>query len=394
MTLKINWSGRGHFYTEDEIAAVVDVLKNADGLTQGPKLKKFEQDFEALFGGARRCFGVTNCANALELAAILSGVGPGDQVIVPAHTYCATAIPFGRTGAKLVWGDIDPDTLLLSLESIQKLTTSKTKAIVIVHLYGKLSEEMLAIVAFARERGIMVIEDCAQSLGASVDGIPSGGFGDISCFSFHTQKNLTTMGEGGMLCVADEGLAVKAAGMRHNGHVPFSGYDDYWRPAMVNVDEDMPGHWPHNFSMCEAQAALGSAILPRLAEMTEARRLRGVAFRDAMADVPELAFQRIDTPSAHSHHLLPARYTPTAANVTRDDLIRLLFDKYGIKCVVQFYPLNRYDLFKKKGAGAADCPHTDAFFDTMLSFPFHVHMDDETFAYLIDSVRSAVEELR
>lgn len=394
MTLKINWSGRGQFYTEDEIAAVVDVLRNADGLTLGPRLKKFEQDFEAMLGGGRRCFGLTNCASALELAAILTGVGPGDEVIIPAHTYCATAIPFGRSGAKLVWGDIDPDTLLLSLDSIKKLTTPKTKAIVIVHLYGKLSEEMPAIVAFARERGIMVIEDCAQSLGASFGGVPSGGFGDISCFSFHTQKNLTTMGEGGMIAVADPALVAKVDGLRHNGHVPFSGSEDYWRPAMVNVVEDLPGHWPHNFSMCEAQAALGSAVLPRLPAMTEARRQRGIKFRAAMADVPELKFQKIGEPAAHSHHLLPARFTPAKAGVNRDDLIRLLFGTHGIKCVVQFYPLYRYDLFKTKGAGTADCPNTDAFFDNMLSFPFHVHMDEESFDYLIASVKSAVASLR
>src|SRR5215469_407950 len=389
--LRINWSGRGHEYAEEDIAVVTEVMRKADPLTQGQYLKAFERDFAAHLGGGLACFGMTNCAHTLEMAAILSRLGPGDEVVVPAHTYCASAIPFARTGATLRWADIERDTFLVSARTIGRLVSPRTKVVVVVHLYGMLIPDIAAIADLARSRGIILVEDCAQSLGATLGGRAGGTFGDFGCYSFHAQKNITTLGEGGMLAVGDPDRARLVPGLRHNGHAPFTGQEEYWRPAMTNVVTDIPGVWPHNYSLSEAQAALGSALLRRLPELTVRRRERARRFRAATALYTELAFQQVDEPESHSHHLMVARYEPPRRGVSRDDLIRLLSCDYGIKAIVQYYPLYRYDLFRDAGFGDADCPETDRFFDAMVSFPAHIGMTEDEFEYLVDSTVAALK---
>lgn len=393
--MRVNWSGRGHDYTEDDIAAVVEVMRNGDPLTQGKYLQAFESDFSAAYGAGRACFAMTNCAHTLEMAAILSRIGKGDEVVIPGHTYCASAIPFARTGATVRWADLEPETFLVSLRTIEKLVSEWTKVIVVVHLYGMIIPDIQAIADFARARGIILVEDCAQSLGATLGGRPAGTFGDFGCFSFHAQKNITTLGEGGMLVVRDPAVAKLVPGLRHNGHAPFPGdRTDYWKPAMSNVDSDLDGVWPHNYSLGEAQAALGSALIKRLPALTAQRRERAQRFRDAVALFEELQFQSVTEPESHSHHLLAARYVGPRPGVGNDDLIRLLSGKYGIKAIVQYYPLYRYDLFRKNGLGEADCPETDRFFDNMVSFPAHVWMSEEDFTYLVESTVAALTQLR
>ena len=393
LKFRISWSGRAHDYSESEIAAVVEAMKTADPQTQGRFLAKFEADFAA-FTGAKSAFGMTNCTHALELAADLCRLGKGAEVVLPGHTYCASAIPFGRTGAAIRWADIDPATFLVSLKTVEKAVSAKTKVIVIVHLYGLLNPEIEKIAAFAKRKGIFLVEDCAQSFGAKRGGRHAGTFGDFGCYSFHAQKNMTTMGEGGVLVAADPAHAKLVPGLRHNGHKPFPDQSEYWLPAMSNVDVDLDGVWPHNFSMCEAQAALGSALLKRLDALNARRRERALAFRAALKGFPELVFQKIDAPEAHVHHLLPARYDSPRRGSDRDALLRLLSEKYAIKAIVQYYPLYRYDLFKKMGHGQAACPETDRFFDSMVSIPAHEWMSDADFAYLTESTLSALRTLR
>lgn len=393
--MRVNWSGRGHDYTEEDIATVAEVMRSADPLTQGRHLAAFEEDFSRLHGAGRACFAMTNCAHTLEMSAILAGIAKGDEVVIPGHTYCASAIPFARTGATIRWADLEPETFLVSLETIAKVVTPATKVVVVVHLYGMIVPDISAIADFCTRRGILLVEDCAQSLGATLGGRPAGTFGDLGCFSFHAQKNLTTLGEGGMLVVKDPALAKLVPGLRHNGHAPFPAErPDYWKPAMSNVTVDLEGVWPHNYSLGEAQAALGRALLKRLPALTQARRERSQRFRQAMAMFTELQFQQVGEAESHSHHLMAARYVPPRPGVNSDSLIRMLSAEYGIKAIVQYYPLYRYDLFKANGLGEADCPETDRFFDNMVSFPAHVWMSEEDFTYLVESTVAALTRLR
>lgn len=389
----IDWSGKAFNYNDAEIGAVVEAMKNADPLTQGKYLKKFESDF-AVYNGTPNSFAVSNCTNALDLIATLSGLKKEDEVIIPAHTFCATAIPFGRTGAKIVWADIDPDTRVISAESIEKNITKKTKAIVAVHLYG-LMADMEAIASIAKKHKCILIEDCAQAVGAEYKGKKSGSFGDFAAFSFHGQKSLTTMGEGGMLVLKSEELAKKVPGLRHNGVRPYAfEREHYWIPAMSDVDLDMDKIWPYNFCINEIQCALGSKLLERLDEMNNLRIERAHRFKEALKGFPEITFQKVNPGFKHVYHLLSAKYDGKKYNKTNSDFIKLMAYEYKIKVIVQYYPLYRYPLFKKMGFGNVTCPNTDEFFDNMVSFPFHYWMSDKDFDYMIDSTIKTLKKLR
>ena len=144
--------------------AVLRVMREASSYTMGDEVKAFEKEF-AEFTGAGAAVGVTTCTAALELSAVLGRVQPGDEVIIPAHTFVSSAVAFARRGAKIVWADIDPDSRVMSIDTVAPLVTERTKAIVVVHLYG-LTVDMDPILALAQERGIKVTEDCAQAPGA------------------------------------------------------------------------------------------------------------------------------------------------------------------------------------------------------------------------------------
>jgi len=390
---RIPWSGRGQAYTSDEISVVVKAMRDADPLTQGKYQTAFEKNFKE-FSEANSAFAVSSCTAALDLAATLCNLGPNDEVIIPAHTFAATAIPFARTGAKIIWADIDGDTRVVTGNTIAPLISTRTKVIVVVHLYGLVCE-MDPIMTLAEEHNLMVVEDAAQSLGAAYKGRQAGSIGDFGCFSFHSHKNISTLGEGGMLTVRDQRLARLVPGLRHNGSRSYEGErPKYWVPAMSNVDFDIPGLWPFNFCLGEIQSALGSKLIERLPAINEERATRAAKFIHAMKDFSELIFQKVPEGCEHSWHLLAARYDGSNTGKTRDDLIWLLNNKFGVKTVVQYYPLYRYPLFNDAGFGQANCPETDLFFDNMISFPFQHWMPDEDFSLMIELVSQALKALR
>ena len=168
MDIKVNFSGRAIKYTEDEIAVVVEAMRNAEPLTQGKHLQAFQKAFGEYIG-AEHCFAVMNGVSALELSAQLCNFKPGDEVVIPSHTFTASAYPYAKKGAKLVWADVDPVTHVVNAETIEKCITPRTKAIVVVHLYGYVAD-MPAIMEVAKRHNVLVIEDAAQSIGADIDG--------------------------------------------------------------------------------------------------------------------------------------------------------------------------------------------------------------------------------
>ncbi len=389
----IPWSGRSVNYSDSEINVVVEAMKNADPLTQGKYQKEFEQLFSQYLG-VKHSFAVSNCTVALELATILTRIGKADEVIIPAHTFCATAIPFARTGAKIVWADIDSETRVVSADTISRCLSNKTKVIVIVHLYG-LMADMNPIIQLARKYNCLVVEDCAQAIGAEYKGKKAGSLGDFGCFSFHCQKNITTLGEGGMLTVNSDEKAGLVPGLRHNGVRPFNiDRERFWKPAMSNVDFDLDNLWPYNFCLGEVQCALGREILKTLDQMNEERRRRANKVKEALKRYPELSFQKVNSEKMHVYHLLSARYDGIKFGKTNSDFIELMVYKYRIKTIVQYYPLYRYPLFIKAGFGKANCPNTDEFFDNMVSFPFHLWMTQKQLDYMIESIIKTLDELR
>ena len=390
---KVSFPARQHGYTGEEIEAVVEVMRNAECQTQGRYLKQFETDFKIFFG-ANHAFAVNNCTNALKIAARLCRFQPGDEVIIPAYTFCATAIPFGMVGAKIVWADIDRETWVIDPGDIKRKITAKTRAIVVVHLLG-MPADMPVIMEIAEKHSLRVIEDCAQSMGAQINGKYTGTFGDFACFSFHGAKGMTTLGEGGMLIVRDDKDAELVSGLRHNGVRAFAGdRKRYWIPAMSDVDVDIDGVWPDNFCMGEAQCALGSVMLGSVHKNNNKLIEQGMKIKEQLAGIPEITFSRIPDGCRHVFHQCVMHFDGSAFGKNRDDLLDILTDEYKIRAIVQYYPLYRYPLFKKLGAGGYDCPVLENWWDNAFSFPWWCGMPEETIEYLTASVKEAIKLLK
>ena len=391
MQFKINFSGKSHNYTQEEIDVVVQAMKDAEPYTQGRYQTEFEDKF-CEYIGAPHAFAVNNATAALEMAAQLCQFESGDEVIIPSHTFTSSAYPFAKKGAEIVWADIDLQTRVVTAETIEKKITPHTKAVVVVHLYGYMAD-MPSIMELAKKHNLLVIEDAAQSMGTEIAGKKSGTFGDFGVFSLHSHKNITTLGEGGLIVVKDKKYADIMPMLRHNGHCDFPfDREDYWIPAMGNVDFPVLNDkilWPNNYCLGEIECALGTKLLDRLDKLNNQKRKRAIYFIDALKDYPELEFHKHDT-IRHNYHLLAARMT----NGKRDMFIRKMANEKGIQCVVQYYPLNRYPLYQKIGFGNANCPNTDIFFDNMVSFPFHHWMSDNDFKYMLKSTEDVLESLR
>lgn len=385
----IPFSGRAHSYSQDEINTVIEVMQNARTLTQGEYQTAFQRKF-ASFLGVENAFALNNATSALELAAQLCQFKEGDEVIIPAHTYTASAYRFLKNGAKIVWADIDLESRVVTEETIRKCISSKTKAIVVVHLYGYCAD-MVSIMKLATQNKLIVIEDVAQAIGTKINGKMAGTFGDFGVFSFHSHKNISTLGEGGMLVVNDAEIASIVPLMRHHGHCDFNYFrKDYWKPAMGNLDfPELNGEkiWPNNFCIGEVECALGEKLIDRVNQMNKEKRIRAINFIDQLSEFKELEFHRVDS-ERHNYHLLVGRFL----NDKRDKFIKSMATN-GVQCIVQYYPLNRYDFYKKVGLGIANCPNTDKFFDNMVSFPFQHMMTDETFDLLLKITKKVLSEI-
>jgi dTDP-4-amino-4,6-dideoxygalactose transaminase len=381
-------------HTKEVEDAVLRVIREDPTYTMGSEVKAFEKEF-AEFTGAGAAVGVTSCSAALELSAVLCRVGPGDEVIVPAHSFVSCAVAFARRGAKIVWADMDPDTRLISVETIKPLLTAKTKVIVCVHMMG-LTIDLDPILELAAKKKIKVVEDCAQAPGARYKGRRGGAIGNYGCFSFHTQKNITTLGEGGMFTCADANDAEIAKKLRWMGNWAYpESRPRYWVPAMGDLVQcGLPGEWPYNFCMSELNAAAGRVELKRLDKLNARRQVQAKRLKDGLADVKELSFQTVLPGCEHVYHMMPVRYNSPKPGKDRNDLIDLMFNQYDIKCYVHHMPLYRFPLFQEMGCGQSNCPVTDNYFDNMYGYPWWSDMTDDLLDRYIKSTREVCQKLR
>jgi dTDP-4-amino-4,6-dideoxygalactose transaminase len=387
MKIKLNWSGRSHNYTVKEKKYLMKVL-DSDNLTQGQEKEIFESNLKKYLK-IKNIYSTSSAAAALEIIAVLLNLQKGDEVIVPAHTYCASAIPFARNGAKIIWADIDFVTRTIDFHDVKKKITAKTKAIVVVHLYGY-AVDMSKFLNL--KKNVKIVEDCAQAFGAMHNNKKVGTFGDFSCFSFHAQKNITTLGEGGALYVKDNFLARKVSGLRHNGHHNYPKTRKfYWKPAMGNLDLDVSKQWPFKFTLSEIQCAAGHLLLKRVDKLNRIRIDRAKKFIEIF-EGKIFNFNSDFSKKRHVYHLLTA-FVHSTKKINNHKVINLLYQKYGIKCAVQYYPLYRYPLFKKMKIAKQKCPNTEKFYDNMISFPFHVWMTEKNFNYLIKSLKNVLRIL-
>lgn len=394
INFKINWTNNSIKYTSKEKNIVLRAMENAVPFTQGAYLEKFESKFKNYLGTSGNVYAVANGSNALDLTAMLINTKKGDEFIIPSHTWCATAISYARFGGKIKWADIDPETLVISLESIKKNLTKKTKAIVIVHLYG-MPANMREIMSFAKKKKLIVIEDCAQSLGASINKKKTGTFGDLSIFSFHSNKIFTTLGEGGMLVVNNKKFDKNVRALLHNGVNKFKRKDEkiYWKPAMFNIIKSKQNFWPYNFCIGEIQCALGAELVSKIDKLNAIRINRANIFIKELKFYTEIKFQKQIKGYKNVYHCLVASFQGKNSEIKRDFFLKTISQNHKIKAIVQNCPLDRYPLFQKFKK-TNNLNNTNKFFNNMISWPFYTYMSQNDFNYMITKTKNTLDLIR
>ena len=351
---------------QDEIVGgFAETLDNC-AFILGPNVQAFEKE-AADYLGVKHAIGCASGTDALHLALLASGIGPGDEVITSAFTFIATAEAIKYVGAKPVFVDIDPGTFNITPENILKAITPKTKAVMPVHLFGQ-PADLPAIKAICEKHGLKLIEDCAQSFGATVANQQTGSFGDAAGFSFFPSKNLGCFGDGGLVTTNNDETAAKIKQFRNHG-------------SDVRYYHDVIGY---NSRLDELQAVVLRAKLKRIDQYNAARRHAAHLYSSLMADLP-LTTPYEDGIGVHVYH----QYTLLCDR--RDEVMKALQDKQ-IACAVYYpVPLHQQNVFKEECAEVS-LPVTEAVAARCFSLPICSNLADDTVKQIVEVIRGVLVE--
>ena len=300
---------RQHAALGGELRAAFERVVGTDGFILGGEVEAFEREF-AGYCEAAECVGVASGTAALALVLIAAGIGPGDEVLVPGHTFIASALGVLHAGATPVFCDVQRDTGLLDPDAAAARVGERTAAVIAVHLYGQVCD-MDPINALAARHGLFVLEDAAQAHGATYNGVRAGSLGDAAAFSFYPSKNLGALGDGGAICTDDDELAATARRLRDLGR------DGAKAHVSAGYNERLDG----------LQAALLAVKLPHVDAWNEARRGLALRYREALGAGVELLEEA--PASSCSYHLFPIR-------VDRRDLVAAAMLRLGIQTSVHY----------------------------------------------------------
>lgn len=368
--------------SDAERAEVMDTLMG-DWISTGPKTKRFERELMAALE-APGLVALNSCTAGLHVALSALGIGPGDEVIVPAMTFCATANVVEHVGAKPVLVDVCPDTLNLDPAAAARAVTDKTRGIMPVHYAGH-PVDLDPIFALAEAHELHVVEDAAHAIPASYKGVKVGSRANLAAFSFYATKNLTTS-EGGAL-TGDPALVERCRILGHHGM-----NRDAWKRF------DKSGSWYYEvvlpgfkYNMTDLQAAIGLAQLARLEGFQVRRREVVGAYEEGFKDLTalELPVERAEVES--SWHLYVVRLRLEQLSIDRNAFIEALKAK-NIGTSVHYLPVHMHPFYRDKyGYRAKDCPVAADAFSRMLSLPLHPRLTDDEVADIIAAVRDVVQ---
>src|SRR5579863_7536024 len=379
----------GSIYGEEEKAAVLEVLE-ASAPSCGVKVQQFEQEFAA-YCGTGYGLAVSSATAGLSLALIAAGVGPGDEVITTPISWISTANAAAALGAKVVFADVDPITLNLDPQSVANKITDRTKAILPVHLYGQCCD-MDALNALAEPRGIVVVEDAAHAAGAEYKGRKAGSLGDIGVFSFHQQKNMVTLGEGGMITTSNRRLYERMLSHRSLCCLTYDPKGKY-----LPIDETMypMGHryWfldfdeiGFNYRMTDVQAAVGLVQLTKLDSFNSRRIEIAQKYTCGLRNLAGLTLPCVQPGNKHVYHVYVLLVQPEF-RLNKEEFMWELYIGKKIKAWSHYMPIHLTTAYRKLGHGPGECPVAEELFSKYVSLPIHPRMTEETIQYVIHSIR-------
>ncbi|HEX2039283.1 MAG TPA: DegT/DnrJ/EryC1/StrS family aminotransferase [Acidimicrobiales bacterium] len=355
-----------HEQIRDEVQQGWDAVLARTAFVLGEEVAEFEAAFADL-SGVRHCIGVANGTDALELALRALGVGTGDEVVVPANTFIASALAVARAGATPVLVDVDAETQLVDVEQVATAVTPRTRAIMPVDLFGQVAP-MAALQAVADEHGIPMVEDAAQAQGARQDGRAAGSFGRVAGTSFYPGKNLGAYGDAGAVLTDDDEVAARVRALRNYG-------------------SDVKYHHPEtgfNSRLDTLQAVVLSAKLRRLAAWNERRRQAAALYDELLADLEEVVRPVTFPGNEHVWHLYVVRVPG------RDDVLRSLHEA-GVGAGVHYpVPVHLQGAFAHLGHGEGSFPVTERAAREILSLPMYAEITPEQQQHVVDALRKAL----
>ncbi len=363
---------------EDDIQAVVDVLRS-DYLTTGPKILEFEQAV-ADYVGAKHAVAIANGTAALHAACFAAGIGEGDEVITTPLTFAASANCVLYCGGRPVFADVDQRTYNIDPEDIRRKITDRTKAIIPVHLAGQPCD-LDAIHEIAKEHHLVVIEDGAHALGAVYHGKKIGALSDMTTFSFHPVKPITT-GEGGMIVTDDEASYQKLCLFRSHGIT---------RDKNLMTREEGPWFYQQldlgfNYRITDLQCALGCAQMKKLEYFLRKRRELAERYDKAFRDNPQIVTPYQLSGTKSGWHL----YIIQVTGCDRRQVFEALRDK-GIGVNVHYIPVYYHPYYQEHGYKKACCPNAESLYEHFISIPLYPGLTEEQQDYIIDSIKESLE---
>lgn len=365
---------------KEELEAVVSPLETG-WLTQGPKVKEFETEF-AKIHSSNFAFATTSCTTALHLALSVIGIRPGDEIIVPAFTWVSTANVIVFCGGTPVFVDVDPKTYNIDITKIKKSITSKTKAIIPVHLFGLCADidEIKSLIP----NNVIIIEDAACASGASYKNKMAGSLGDFGAFSFHPRKIITT-GEGGMLTTNNENFAKKADVLRNHGasiseEVRHQGSKPYLLP-----DFDVLGF---NYRMTDFQGSVGLAQLGKLDGFVNQRRKWANWYLNELADIPWINLPEVPDYIGHSWQAFVVVIDQNKSPFPRNKIMEKL-QSAGISTRPGTHAVTNLGFYKQNyGINEFDFPISILLENSSLALPLHNKMSEDDFHYISKVIHS------
>lgn len=392
VVLKVPYSFFGSIYDEAEEKAVLAAMKQ-DSLTMGPQVQMFQKKFAA-YSQVKHAFAVSNCTTAMHTCAQAIGLKPGDEVIVTPNTFIATTLVILKEGATPVYADIDPKTFNIDPKEIEKKITDKTKAIFVVHYAGQMCDmDPIMELARAKGRNIAVLEDCAHAVGSSYKGRMAGSIGDFGCFSFHSLKNITTLGEGGMITTNNDLYAEAVERLRCMNLKDWENQSDYWIPSHFDV-VDWNGKWGNNYRMNESQAAVGVAQMDKVEMLVKTRRDYGKYLTEGLKGIKGITPVYEDPDCVHSYHLYTVCVEEAELGASRDDFLRVLYREEGIQGILHYQPTYHFTGLKKMGYAQDICPNAEAFFyKREFNTPHHPRLSYNDLDMIIAGIKNAAKKV-
>lgn len=352
-----------HATIRSEIDAAIQQVLSRCNFILGSQVEEFEQAF-AGFIGTEHAVGVSSGLDALRLALIALDIGPGDEVILPANTYIATALAVSATGARPVLVDCDPETYNIDVGLIEPAITPRTKAIIPVHLTGQ-SANMDPILEVADRRDLYIVEDAAQSHGTLYKGRPCGSIGTAGCFSFYPGKNLGAYGDGGAVTTSDAKLAERLRRLRNYGQ----------RAKYQHVEKGL------NARLDTLQAAILTVKLRYLPQWNKARAAHAEEYREMLTGVGDLAFQHREPYSTHIYHLFIIETEQRAALQEHLNMV-------GIDTGIHYpVPIHLQQAYTDLGYSKGDFPEAERLAEHMLSLPMYPELRS-------GQIRQVTEEIK